>query len=37
MAVIWQQLAGDEVSLPIVGGSSNIQKNNIANRLKLGT
>jgi len=28
MAVIWQQLA-DAISLPIVGGSSNIQKNNI--------
>lgn len=26
----------DAVSLPIVGGSSNMQKNNIANRLKLG-
>jgi Asp-tRNA(Asn)/Glu-tRNA(Gln) amidotransferase A subunit family amidase len=29
-------LARDAVSLPIVGGSSNMQKNNIANRLKLG-
>ena len=26
----------DAVSLPVVGGSSNMQKNNIANRLKLG-
>lgn len=26
----------DAISLPIVGGSSNMQKNNIANRLKLG-
>lgn len=26
----------DAMSLPIVGGSSNMQKNNIANRLKLG-
>jgi alkylation response protein AidB-like acyl-CoA dehydrogenase len=25
----------DAISLPIVGGSSNMQKNNIANRLKL--
>ena len=29
------RLIRDAISLPIAGGSSNMQKNNIANRLKL--
>lgn len=35
-AMDMERYVRDAVSLPIVGGSSNMQKNNIANRLKLG-
>lgn len=31
----FERYTRDAVSLPIVGGSSNMQKNNIANRLRL--